>query len=146
MFKNIITFFKYQKIIKKVFNETEFIRALNMSFGVTFKQDKIHRLYTVINPYIQNMNDEGNTIIYDANNKPVVERWVLANFDIISKVIMNHQLFDLLSYDIQQLDDDLNFSLVIQNAMWPYFKRSIKKLGLILLSLVIIGVLLMILL
>lgn len=146
MIKEIYNYFKYRRIFRDVLNNTQFIEALSMSFGVEFNRDKLDRLYTVINPYIQNMGNPGNSIIYDGDNKPIVDKWVVDNFLIIDKVIKNHDIFDIISYNIEKIDDDMNFLLVIQNALLPTATKCFKRLGiiagvLILLVLVILAIL-----
>lgn len=146
MIKEIYNYFKYKRIFRDVLNNTQFIEALSMSFGVEFNRDKLDRLYTVINPYIQNMGNPGNSIIYDGDDKPIVDKWVVDNFLIIDKVIKNHDIFDIISYNIEKIDDDMNFLLVIQNALLPTAAKCLKRLGiiagvLILLVLVILAIL-----
>lgn len=132
MIKDIIYYKKYRKILRSVYDDKSlrFIQALNASFGVEFKRDKEDRLYTVINPYIQKMSegDDGNNIIYDGNNKPMVEKWVMDNFVLIDNIIHANELFDLVSVDIQKIDDDLNYLLIIQNALYNDYKKALKKL------------------
>lgn len=146
MIKEIYNYFKYKRIFRDVLNNTQFIEALSMSFGVEFNRDKLDRLYTVINPYIQNMGNPGNSIIYDGDDKPIVDKWVVDNFLIIDKVIKNHDIFDIISYNIEKIDDDMNFLLVIQNALLPTATKCLKRLGiiagvLILIVLVILAIL-----
>ena len=114
--KILYNFFRYQKVINKVVCTPEFIQALSSSFGATFQKDHIGRLYTVINPYVQKIDINSNDIVYD-QDKPIIDKWIMDKFILIDMVIKNHDLFDILTYNIERVDDDMNYLLTISNAL-----------------------------
>lgn len=126
--KIIYNFFRYQKVINKVVCAPEFIQALSSSFGVTFQKDRIGRLYTVINPHVQKIDINSSDIVYD-QDKPVIDKWIMDKFILIDMVIKNHDLFDILTYDIVRVDDDMNYLLTISNALLKDALRIMKWIG-----------------
>lgn len=126
--KILYNFFRYQKVINRVVCTPEFIQALSSSFGVTFQKDHIGRLYTVINPYVQKIDINSNDIVYD-QDKPVIDKWIMDKFILIDMVIKNHDLFDILTYDIARVDDDMNYLLTISNALLKDALRIMKWIG-----------------
>lgn len=126
--KIIYNFFRYQKVINRVVCTPEFIQALSSSFGVTFQKDRIGRLYTVINPYVQKIDINSNDIVYD-QDKPIIDKWIMDKFILIDMVIKNHDLFDILTYDIVRVDDDMNYLLTISNALLKDALRIMKWIG-----------------
>lgn len=123
--KILYNFFRYQKVINRVVCTPEFIQALSSSFGVTFQKDRIGRLYTVINPYVQKIDINSSDIVYD-QDKPVIDKWIMDKFILIDMVIKNHDLFDILTYDIARVDDDMNYLLTISNALLKDALRIMK--------------------
>lgn len=126
--KILYNFFRYQKVINRVVCTPEFIQALSSSFGVAFQKDRIGRLYTVINPYVQKIDINSNDIVYD-QDKPVIDKWIMDKFILIDMVIKNHDLFDILTYDIVRVDDDMNYLLTISNALLKDALRIMKWTG-----------------
>lgn len=126
--KILYNFFRYQKVINRVVCTPEFIQALSSSFGVAFQKDRIGRLYTVINPYVQKIDINSNDIVYD-QDKPVIDKWIMDKFILIDMVIKNHDLFDILTYDIVRVDDDMNYLLTISNALLKDVLRIMKWIG-----------------
>lgn len=126
--KILYNFFRYQKVINRVVCTPEFIQALSSSFGVSFQKDRIGRLYTVINPYVQKIDINSSDIVYD-RDKPVIDKWIMDKFILIDMVIKNHDLFDILTYDIVRVDDDMNYLLTISNALLKDALRIIKWIG-----------------
>lgn len=126
--KILYNFFRYQKVINRVVCTPEFIQALSSSFGVTFQKDHIGRLYTVINPYVQKIDINSSDIVYD-QDKPVIDKWIMDKFILIDMVIKNHDLFDILTYDIARVDDDMNYLLTISNALLKDALRIMKWIG-----------------
>lgn len=126
--KILYNFFRYQKIINRVVCNPEFIRALGSSFGVAFQKDRIGRLYTVINPYVQKIDINSSDIVYD-QDKPIIDKWIMDKFIIIDMVIKNHNLFDILTYDIARVDDDMNYLLTVSNVLLKDTLRIMKWIG-----------------
>lgn len=132
MIRTIINFFKYQKVLRDIYDNTEFINSLSTSLGVTFKRDRINRLYTVVNPNIQNIenreyiNNVDNRVIYDEDGVMIIERWLMNNLIIIDTILKDKCMFDLLTYDIYKIDDDENYAIILSNALLKTFIKYCK--------------------
>jgi hypothetical protein len=86
----------------------------------------------VINPILQDIETDGNKLVYDINNNPAIEAWVMRNLDIIRKFVISHSMFDLMTYSITRLDDDENYLVVFKNLYFDDFKRvCLWSLGII---------------
>lgn len=137
MFKTIINFIKIQKYLNKIYREEKIEKNLSQIFGVECKHDWVGRLYMVINPIIQNVEDGGNTLIMDRDEKVMIEGWVMKNLELIRNFIINNSMFDLLTYSIEKLDDDENYLVIFKNVYFDDMKTVIKW---ILFSIGIIGI------
>ena len=58
--------------------------------------------------------------------------------------VKNHELFDILIYNLEQLDDDYNFLFTLTPIGWPDFWKSAKRAGWITLALLVITITLLI--
>jgi hypothetical protein len=145
--KDIIEHIKILKIIKAVIKEENLLENLSNLFSkgnykVNFKRDWIGRIYAVINPVV---SDPGSRIFeYDTNGTNInsfVNKWVLEHMIAASNFVKNNGLFDILTYEIKQLDDDYNFLFILTPISWNDFKKGIlKTLGCIAsLAILIIG-------
>jgi hypothetical protein len=145
--KYIIEHIKILKIIKAVIKEENLLENLSNLFSkgnykVNFKRDWIGRIYAVINPVV---SDPGSRIFeYDTNGTNInsfVNKWVLEHMIAASNFVKNNGLFDILTYEIKQLDDDYNFLFILTPISWNDFKKGIlKTLGCIAsLAILIIG-------
>lgn len=110
----IRNYFKTRKSLKRACQEENLLSNLSQSFGHKFKMDKLGRIYTVINPLVQNINTGGNTIIYDGNNEPMIQEYLIKNMMILKSFIGENNFFDILTYDIDKLDDDQNYLVVLK--------------------------------
>ena len=72
-----------------------------------------------------------------SEDKPIVDKWVVDNFIVIDMMIKNHNLFDILSYEITKLDDDMNYLLVVHNTLLEPMKKVVKRTGLVILGIVL---------
>jgi hypothetical protein len=145
--KDIIEHIRILKIIKAVIKEENLLENLSNLFSkgnykVNFKRDWIGRIYAVINPVV---SDPGSRIFeYDTNGTNInsfVNKWVLEHMIAASNFVKNNGLFDILTYEIKQLDDDYNFLFILTPISWNDFKKGIlKTLGCIAsLAILIIG-------
>lgn len=125
MFKNIINFIRYQRVIRQVYKSEQFIEKLSATLGVQLKRDWIDRLYTVVNPQIQNIQSNGNTLIFDGSREPQIEKWLMDNLNLVRSFIANNGLFDILTYDIKRLDDDDNYLITIKNILYNTIKKYV---------------------
>ena len=110
----IRNYFKSLKILRKACREEQLLQKLSQSLGYRFRIDRIGRIYTVINPLVQNIDTGGNAIIYDGNNEPMVKEYIIKNMLMLKNFIGDNQFFDILTYDIKRLDEDQNYLVILK--------------------------------
>jgi hypothetical protein len=141
---------KYTKLLRKVYKDENILGNLSTLFKSNFKIDWIGRVYTVINP---NLNNDGefdiNTQIFEydengLNNKAHVERWIMQRLNIAANFIQTNNLFDLLTYDIKRLDEYDNYLLIIEPITLNDCLKYTKYFGILLALLLVIGLTLLI--
>lgn len=140
MLKTIINYIRVQRVLKQIYQAEHVEDNLSRLFGVPCKQDWVGRLYMVINPLLQNIESNGNTLTLDRNNNVMIEAWVMKNLDLIRNFVVNNSMFDLLTYSIERIDDDENYLVVFKNVYFDDMKRVCKWLT-ILTPIIIIGAL-----
>lgn len=129
--KSIYYFIKYNRYIRQAIKHEDLINKLKYLFGGReFKMDWVGRIYTVINPLIDDVNTEGDTLIYD-DGRPMIEKWLMDNLNILSRFLTTNNLFDLMTYKINKIDDDHNYLVILQNLYYDNMKRSVKIIGVI---------------
>ena len=133
LIRNLIDYVKTKRIIKEVIKEDDLLNNLSSLFSkgdyrINFKQDWIGRIYTVVNPVVQDpqsrifeFGEEG------VNIKSFVHKWVMDHMIAADTFIKNHELFDILIYNIEQLDDDYNFLFTLTPIAWYDFWKSLKR-------------------
>ena len=135
LIKNIVTFVKHKRILEEAYNMERIIPNLSNLFEANFKKDKACRLYCVINPHVQNMEDTvyNSKQVYEitADGKlsdvMYVEKWVMDKLNIASMFIRTNNLFDLVTYDIKRIDENDNYLFVIEPISFKAMIRSIKR-------------------
>lgn len=137
MFGTIINYFRIKKLLLKIYDNEKIEKNLSKTFGVECKRDWVGRLYMVVNPILQNIEDGGNTLIFDRDDNVMIEGWVMKNLELIRNFVVNNSMFDLLTYSIEKLDDDNNYLIVFKNIYFNDMMRIVKWSG----ALVIIGLL-----
>ena len=141
LIKNI----RYSRILNRVYKNENLIQNLSNLFGTKFKKDWICRIYTVINPNIQNGVYDPNIQIYEygengLDNTIYVQNWVMERLNIASKFIQAQNLFDLLTYEIKKIDEYDNYLFIIQPITLPDCLDYAKKFSILLSILVLLGV------
>lgn len=133
LIRNLIDYVKTKRIIKEVIKEEDLLNNLSSLFSkgdyrIKFKQDWIGRIYAVVNPVVQDpqsrifeFGEEG------VNIKSFVHKWVMDHMIAADTFIKNHELFDILIYNIEQLDDDYNFLFTLTPIAWYDFWKSLKR-------------------
>lgn len=114
IYKTVINYFKTLWVIKRAIKDENLLEKLTQTFGYKFRVDKIGRIYTVINPIIQNIGDNGNSIIYDGNNEPMIREYLIKNMMILKSFIGDNDFFDILTYDIKKIDVDQNYLVILK--------------------------------
>lgn len=123
MFGTIHRYFKIKRLLNRIYDTEKIEENLSRIFGVECRRDWVGRLYMVVNPILQNIEDGGNTVVYDKDDKMMVEVWVMKNLELIRNFVINNSMFDLLTYSIERLDDDENYLIVFKNI---YFDDIMK--------------------
>lgn len=122
VFNTIINCIKCIRILKRACKEERLLEKLGYSFGRPFKIDWLGRMYMVVNPIVQNLKSNGNTIIY-SDNTPLIREYFMRNLDILKMAIGENQLFDILTYEIRKIDDDENYLVILEPI---FFKDTVK--------------------
>ena len=117
--KYLILNIKYYRILSKVYKEENLLHNLSALLKVEFRKDWVGRIYAVFNPNIQDgMYDPNRQIYeYDENgltNRPYVEAYIMSQLNIAKQFIQANNLFDLLTYKIEKIDDNDNYLFIMQ--------------------------------
>ena len=152
--KNIINFIRYNRILKQVYANENFVENISRQMGVQFSVDRLNRVYAVINPHIQNIknNDGSSSMIYQYNtdntmtNDLHIQKWIMEQLNISSMFIRETNMFELMTYELKKLDDDQNYLIVFENLYTKGFLKELKIYSIILPILLVATVLLCVLL
>lgn len=136
--RNLTDYIKLRKVINKILKEENLLENLSSLFStdnykVNFKQDWIGRIYGVVNPAIQ--DPEGRIFEYNTDGTSInsfINKWIMDHMIAADRFIKNHQLFDILLYDIKQIDNNYNFLIILTPISWPDFRKSLKTAGIFL--------------
>lgn len=129
--KYLILYIKYYKILNKVYNNEHIIDNLSRTFKTEFKKDWIGRLYCIFNPNLIDGKFDPNHQIYSYNDKGLntddfVEQYIMTQLNIIDRYIRVNNLFELLSYDLKQLDSYNNYLFIIKPIPFDDLKKWTK--------------------
>ena len=145
MFRTIRDYFKIQKILKAIYHNENLTKNLSQIFGVPCNEDWVGRLYMLVNPVLQNIESDGNAIIYDHNDNRMVEAWVMKNLELSRNFVTENQLFDIMTYSITKYDDDDNYLVVFKNIFFDDVVRIVRWFGVGAGILIVAGILLLVL-
>lgn len=126
--KYLILNIKYTRILNKVYKEENLLINLSNLFGIQFKKDWVGRIYTVINPFII----DGNDFIFEYNERGIdykryIEKYIMTKLNIVQEFIYTNNLFELITYKINPIDDKGNYLFVMQPITLDDFFESSKK-------------------
>ena len=122
----------------------ELLQELNANSE--FRIDWVGRIYTVLNPMVQKMEDPtigSGVAIYeftengDLSNRMWVEKWVMDHLMAAQRFIQANNLFDLLTYNITRLDENENYLFVLEPLYFKDIKKWTKRFLLELLGIII---------
>lgn len=136
IFKNIYLHFKYNRILKRVYKDENILDNMGNLFNSKIHMDWVGRIYTVINPNLDKDKQIYEILDGGIDNKEFVQHWVMERFIAMDHFIKANNLFDLLVYDIKQLDDCGNFLLVLEPITLKDCISAIKKIGIFLIILI----------
>lgn len=142
--KYLILNIKYSKLLNKVYEEENLLRNLSALFKVEFRKDWICRIYAVFNPNIQDGIYDPNRQIYEYDetgltNRPYVEAYIMEQLSIVKQFIRANNLFDLLTYKIEKIDDNDNYLFIMQPITLEDCMKYTKYFGIMLSILLIIA-------
>ena len=147
-FKNILLNRNYTKLIKKVYKDDDMINKLSQLFGTEFRMDWVGRLYAVLNPNIVDNQLDTNTQIFEYNenglsNSAYLERYIMIKLNMIKDFVIANNLFDLLTYRIEKIDDYNNYLFVIEPITFEDAKKWTKIFAITYSSLAVLGIILL---
>jgi len=147
--KYLILYIKYAKIVRQVFEKENLLKSFSLLFNADFRIDWVGRVYTVLNPMVQQMEDPtigSGVAIYEftesgeLSNRMWVEKWVMDHLMAAQRFIQANNLFDLLTYDITRLDDNENYLFVLQPLYFKEAKKWTKRMVWLISFILIIGI------
>lgn len=147
-FKNLLLNIKYTKLIKQVYKDDDIINKLSKLFGVEFRIDWVGRLYAVLNPNIVDEKFDVNTQIFEygengLSNTVYLEKYIMTKLNIIKDFVIANNLFDLLTYRIEKLDNYDNYLFVIEPITFYDCKKWTKIFAITYSILLVIGIVLL---
>lgn len=143
--KYLILNTRYTKILKHIYKEEQIPENLSKLFNTNFKIDWVGRLYTVINPNLLNGEYDMNTQIFEygengLTNEMFVERYIMQKLNIASNFIKANNLFDLLTYKIEKIDEYDNYLFIIEPITFSDLVKNAKRFCILLSSLIVVGI------
>lgn len=143
--KYLIINTRYTKILRRIYKEEQIPENLSKLFNSNFKIDWVGRLYTVINPNLLNGEYDMNTQIFEygengLTNEMFIERYIMQKLNIASNFIKANNLFDLLTYKIEKIDEYDNYLFIIEPITFNDFVKNAKRFSILLLSLIVVGI------
>ena len=135
-FKYLFLYIKYVRILNAAYKEEHLIQKLNVALNSEFDKDWVGRLYTVINPLVQKIPtdpaDGSSSIIYNfmadgsLSDKIYIEKWIMDRMNFMNSFLRNNMLFELLTYNITELDDNKNYLVVFEPVPFQPLKKWTK--------------------
>ena len=119
-FKNLFLNIIYTRLIKKAYRGENLLQNLSSLFKTNFKLDWIGRAYAILNPNLdENGNYSPNSQIFEYNengldSSKMMERWVFDRLVVVSDFIKTNNLFDLLTYSINKVDEYDNYLFILE--------------------------------
>ena len=146
--KYLILYIRYCKILNKVYKDEHIIENLSDTFKTEFKKDWIGRLYCIFNPNLVDGKFDPNHQIYSYNEKGLntddfVEQYIMTQLNIINHYIQVNNLFELLAYELNQLDNFNNYLFIIKPIPFDDLKKWLKLFIFISLPILILAIIIL---
>ena len=115
-----------------MYKDDNILEKLSNLFNTEFKMDWVGRLYCIINPNIIGEEFNVNSQIFEynldgtLNNKAYVEKYIMGKLNAVSDLVIANNLFDLLTYRIEKLDEYDNYLFVIEPITFEDAKKWTK--------------------
>lgn len=147
LIKSLVNHIKIHKIIKDVVKNENLLMNLSNVFStntlkVNFKMDWIGRIYAVLNPVAADPSDR--IFEYDTNGtniKTFVHKWIMDRMIAVDTLVKNHELFDVVTYNVEQLDDDYNFLVTFTPITWDDLRKHLKITGYVTMGIIAVAAL-----
>lgn len=147
LIKSLVNHIKIHKIIKDVVKNENLLMNLSNVFStnalkVNFKMDWIGRIYAVLNPVAADPSDR--IFEYDTkgtNIKTFVHKWIMDRMIAVDTLVKNHELFDVVTYNVEQLDDDYNFLVTFTPITWDDLRKHLKITGYVTMGIIAVAAL-----
>ena len=132
MFYSIYQHIKYTKLLKKIYKTEDILQNLSKLFGSKFKIDWCGRIYSVLNPYLNNGKYDPTTLTlqYDedgVSDKVFIENWIMERMLVAQSFIQANNLFDILTYEIENLGNG-NYLFILKPITFDEYIKNLKKL------------------
>lgn len=137
---------KLSKLINDTIEQEKLVQKISTILETQFSKTKNGRIYAVLNPYIKNGKYSPEQVLeikesggYD--NTQWIKHWTLARLTLINNFINTENLFELLTYNIEDLGES-NYLFIIEPVTYKQMLKAASKAiyeatALILLSLII---------
>ncbi len=140
--KYLIISLRYKKILSSIYKEEHLLENLSKILGYPLKIDWIGRIYTVINPYIKDGKYDPESVVYElGQDNPtgiMVEHYIMERLNIASRFIRANNLFDLLTYKIEKLDDSGNYLFTMFPIPYLDLKTYTKRFLIVYIPLILV--------
>jgi hypothetical protein len=149
--KNLLLNIKYTKLLTKIYSNEDLLNKFSQLFGTEFRIDWVGRVYAVFNPNIMNDKLDVNSQIFEygengLTNEPYIEKWIMTRLNLVKDFVMANNLFDMLTYEIKQIDDYDNYLFIIKPITFDECIKWTKIFGITYSILAIIATILLIVL
>lgn len=142
--KYLILYIRYNTILGRVIKDDNLLDKMSVIMNTPVKRDWLGRIYMVINPYVKDGKFDPNTQIFelgqDQPSEYVVEKFVMERLNVIKGFVRANNLFDILSYEIKQIDDYYNYLFIMQVIPLQSLKIWSKRFIWLVLCLLVLGV------
>lgn len=149
--KNLLSNIKYTKMLREIYSNEDLLNKFSQLFGTEFRIDWVGRVYAVFNPNIMNDKLDVNSQIFEygengLTNEPYIEKWIMTRLNLVKDFVMANNLFDMLTYEIKQIDDYDNYLFIIKPITFDECVKWTKIFGITYSILAIIATILLIVL
>lgn len=121
---------KYNKLLNEAYERENLIAAMSSILGTQLKRDWIGRLYCVVNPAIRDGKfDQAQAFEYTESGIDTTEHakeWIISKLALLQDFITTNNLFDVLGYNIKQLDKNGNYLFVLYPITLPATMKAAK--------------------
>lgn len=122
---------KLSKLINNTIEQEKLVQKISTILETQFSKTKNGRIYAVLNPYIKNGRYSPEQVLeikesggYD--NTQWIKHWTLARLTLISNFINTENLFELLTYNIEDLGES-NYLFVIEPVTYKQMIKNATK-------------------